>query len=325
MKKAFFSVVLFVFLFSFTFSFTSIHAQTSNAVSLEISPEFPNPGEVVNVKLNFFGSNLNSQEITWSENGVVKEKGIGKKTFTLIAPEVGKESTITAASSIFSQSITIRPVGLDLIFESETYTPPFYRGKALYSNESYVNVVAVTDFVDKAGKAIKPENLVYRWTRDGKVVEAYSGYGSNKVRTGSGILIKPFTMGVEVSTPDKSMMTQGSITISNTQPVVGVYEDHPLYGPLFNKMIPSSITLKNNEISLFAVPYHIEDLSLLNGDLVYNWRMNGQPVSNEANPNRLVLRETEGAGGTANISLGIENVGKMAQFASNSFRITFGK
>src|SRR5262245_18430252 len=78
------------------------------------------------------------------------------------------------------------PLGtVDLLWQGEVYTPPFYLGRALWSGQSRLTVVAVPHVGSSAANS-----LVYRWTRDGEVLGNASGVGKRTLSFNDSVLSK---------------------------------------------------------------------------------------------------------------------------------------
>ena len=58
-------------------------------------------------------------------------------TFTFTAGSLGKTQKVTVNGvendgTSITQSISVMPASIDLIWQAHSYTPPFYKGKALF-------------------------------------------------------------------------------------------------------------------------------------------------------------------------------------------------
>ena len=61
----------------------------------------------------------------------------------------------------------------DVLWEAlDSHTPPFYKGKPLPSNESYIRAVAISG-------SFNPRTTTYTWNRGGKTVASASGLGKS--------------------------------------------------------------------------------------------------------------------------------------------------
>jgi hypothetical protein len=118
--------------FSITLA-SNVMAVTSDLlgnVTIEINPTYPKPGERALASVNTYSLDLDRTEITWLVNGSVVKQGIGEKS---IGFNVGKAGTSTkievrvSSQSLgeLSDTITLTAGEVDLLWESNTYTPQF--------------------------------------------------------------------------------------------------------------------------------------------------------------------------------------------------------
>jgi hypothetical protein len=308
-----------------------LNAQQNPAGSvIEIisSPEKPFPDQNVSLELKSFSIDLSSAMISWYRNQTLIKQGTGETKIAVTAPKAGSSLTITAVASPQSgislrQSITLKPEDVGLIFEAETYTPPFYQGKAYYTPEAIVRVVAIPNLVTSNGAKISPKNLVYQWKQDFKPRQDASGYGKNSLVFKGNLLQKPTTVQVEVKTVDGSRTGNAVLTIEPLNPEVLVYEDDPLYGILYNKTIAMKALVKNQEIKIHAVPFSFSVLSALSPTISYSWSVNGSRVENTFPKNSLVLRNEKAGAGNAEVSAAIVHNTNIFQNAGVRFPVMF--
>lgn len=321
------SITLFFLALSFANFVNSVQAQVAPVLDdtqVFMTPEHPGPNEVVNIRIENYVHDLNTLDISWSLDGKFQKKGVADKNFQFTTKDLGSVSTIKISSASFSKDIVVRPTGLDLVWQTKAYTPPFYKGKSLYTYQSMVDFIAMPSFVTSSGAMIDPKTLVYKWSRNGAVVGDVSGYGKNVFSTSGGVLAKPLSVDVEVSTVDGSMRAQKSIELQGAQPEILLYENHPLYGIMYNKAIPAQFTLDKKEISLSSAPYFFDVNKKDSSALSYEWSMNGKKIANQTKPESLVLRKPEGAqGGEATVGISIQKLEKSLQFGNTSTRIFF--
>ncbi len=297
---------------------------SAESVQFFITPENPGSNELVKIRVESFTSDLNSKEITWSLNDKIQKKAVGDKNFEFTTGPLGSVSKITFSTNTITKSVTLRPVDLFITWQTNTYTPPFYKGKAVYTNQSSIQFVALPMFVGSNGKTIDPKNLIYKWTRDDSVLNNESGYGKQVLSTSGGTLAKPILINLEVTSADGLLKAKREIEVEGNLPRIIFYENHPLYGITYRNALPDIFTLTSKEISLVAAPYFFDISGKLDSNLSYVWKMNGEVIENQENPSTLTLRRPEGsAGGKANISLMTSHLAKIIQFTNKSLDINF--
>ncbi len=305
--------------------------QATHNVSITMSPEHPQPGESITIDIESFTVDLDRATITWKQGNTVLKKGTGIKEVSVTAGKAGTTSTITAtittADGVTTEkTITIRPAVVDLVWQTRSYTPPFYKGKALYGHQDLVNIVALPNLMDSNGKPIDPKNLVYTWKKDDVVLGDISGFGKNTMSFVGSIIARPVDIQVEVGTLNGDTTASGETFISIAEPKVVMYENNPLYGIHYEDALSGTATLSGKELSISAIPYFFDTTDKNSYALNYTWSMNGNAVdNNQNNPSTLVVRQTGDTGGVSNISLNVENANKLIESSQDSTSLTFGK
>lgn len=329
------SVVFFLFLlFAFHKADAQINLpntdQVKDSVEILITPAFPKANENVSVELQSFSFNLDSSEIIWAVNGTIKDKGIGKKFFSFKTGDVGNVSLLkaivtTKEGGSIEKSLVVRPSGVDILWEADSYTHPFYKGKALYSYQNFVTLIAVPDMVNSNGVKINPDSLIYKWTKDGRVLGEVSGYGKNKFSFSKSIPSRPSQIEVEVVSSDKKIKASNRITLDPIEPKVVFYENNPLYGIIYNKALTGDFKLEGNEITLTAMPYFFSKRDINGQKMKYNWNMNGRPLDNKEDSRQETFRNTSGTSGATKISVDLqnENLGRELQSARTDVLLNF--
>ena len=112
--------------------------QISRPSEITVIPKFPKANTDVYIEIKNYSIDLNNSNITWRVNGVVKSQGKGVTTFSTKTGKNGELITVTASirderGISLTETIRLRPAEIDLVWESDGYTPPFYRGKAAYT------------------------------------------------------------------------------------------------------------------------------------------------------------------------------------------------
>ena len=205
----------------------------------------------------------------------------------------------------FAQSV-------DILWQGETYTPPFFEGLPLWSRQSQITFAAVTDGLPNS------EGLVYNWIRNGTVLGLVSGVGINSLSFSDTIFSKPITVGVEVLNKNEELLAENEITLVPVEPMIVVYENHPLYGFLFNQGMVGQYNMGKDETTLAAFPLYFSGIV----GLKYVWKSNaGEPEYQSM----VTYRAPENAAGTASISVDVSHNYFLRQVAKTSFLIEFGK
>lgn len=297
-------------------------------VSFIVSPSVPRPGQLVTAKIESYSSDLNRLQISWYINDVLVKKEIGATQHQFTMGELGKVTKVRVVilksnGQTIDKNYSFRPAEVDLIYESQTFTPPFYEGKANFSRQSTVKVVAVPQVLNKSGLYVSPQNISYTWYVDGSVVQNSSGYGKQTFTYPSKLLSSAVKIGVEISTIEDGAVANSSITINPVNPDVVVYEKSPTLGTLYNKAISNSFSIKIPEFEIEAVPYFFNKDLVLNKSTLFNWKLNGQTISSP-NKNSVVFRNDKNEEGQSDISVSVSNT-TLLQKATEGFKLLFEK
>ncbi len=328
MKSGLFLKVTLIFSLAFILSATSLHAQ-GNQINFDVAPQVPAPYDNVIVSITNFSTDLDRSQISWLLNGKAQQSGIGVKSFTFTAGAKGTISTVTVKvqptnGPLLQSSITIIPQDVDILWEAKTYTPPFYKGKALHTTEADLFFVAIANFVTSKGVPVNPSTLVYKWSQDGTVLADRSGYGRNTFSYTGTILSKPVTMTVEVSTLKNDSRARKSITVTPEATMAILYENSPVYGILFNRAATDSFPLTAKEGKFEVFPYYFSGKNRSDADIQYSWKLNSAPLLVSKNQHSMVFRNETDGSGTALVNVSISNLSKLLQNASAQLSIVYG-
>ncbi len=311
-----------------------VHAQSIptnlNSIVLTPSSNNPTPGETITITAASYSFDINSAVVTWIVDGKQVQKSIGATILSVQAPALGKKTLIrvTAATtdgSVYSTSITLGSGSIDLITETDGYTPPFFAGKVPYVFQNTLTVIAIPHLVNSAGKEYDPANLIYQWKKDdGTVLQSQSGYGKQAISLKGNIIPRPYYLLVTATSRDGNAQAESAIQIQPTSPSITFYIDDALYGPLFNKAITGPVYIGNQkETSAFASLYGFNFSNTIANDLTLNWMINNTLHPELASNKSIVLRAPDGTSGTSHIELGVQGINNILQSAGNSFDVSF--
>lgn len=321
----FLEMLLAATLFPISVGAVEMFSANQNDLSIYSSPKHPKPNESVEIFIESYTTNLDQATMTWSINGKTERRGAGIKSVVVPAGPIGIKKSITVLVAtkegrVFEQSISINPSEVEILWESDTYTPPFYKGKALYSSDADLSLLAVP-----ISKGTNPANLVYTWKKDGTLLPNLSGFGKQFITIKTQFQIDPVKMEVEVSSGDGSYSARGEIVIPPTQPKVLVYENRPLSGFRFDKAVGSQQGLIENEVSFVGIPYFFSAAKRNVENLFFSWTMNGASVvPSEKDKATLILRHESGVTGSSQIGLSVENRNGSLQRSTKEFSVIYG-
>jgi hypothetical protein len=123
---------------------------------------------------------------------------------------------------------------------------------------------------------------------------------------------------------DNSTVAEALFEANVGSPEIQFYVDDPLYGPLFNRSVGSTLRIGNNkETSVLAIPFGFNKPRVGTGDLSWEWGLNGRGQSSLSSRESIILRSPDQSNGSSNIQLTIRNTDKILQGATGIFSALF--
>lgn len=310
---------------------TGLPIGVTEQISVEQIPKIPQPNENVSIRLTSYTTNLNKANITWTQDGKIILSQTGAVVNQIQAPSSGKTTKIIITivkekGGTLTKTITLSPADVDLIYEADTYAHPFFKGKKLFTSESFVNVIAVPNFIGSNGKQIPASNLVYSWKTNGTVQQAASGYGKNTFTVKGQLIERPVEVTVDVSAINSTLIATESITLKSTKPELVLYENNPLLGIMYDKAIFGNFLLERSQVDFEAIPYFFSGNTKNDSNILYKWAINGVKVTNKSqNENYLLLQNNNNEEGKAIISATIEHAQNLLQTTKVQLELNFKK
>ncbi|MCR4283990.1 MAG: hypothetical protein NUV64_01560 [Parcubacteria group bacterium] len=291
--------------------------------SVTLIPQNPTPGSTVTAKLKSLHFDVDRASITWSVDGKVLSKGIGKDVINFSAPAFGKKSTVSASVTTVegdfgSDSVVLVGNDLDLLWEAITTTPFSYKGRSLPSLQSQVKVTAIP-YLFKNGSMLKSSDLIYEWSLNFKKDKSASGAGKDYFIFQTKDQ-DDYTISLKVSSRTNDIVFEKGIILplGSMKPRILLYKDHPLEGPRYEEALKGSVEV-DSEISLRAEPFFFS-----RNNISFDWKMNRNSILPDEAPNILKLKVPEGERGESSIALNVKNNFNVLQFANTALKIIFG-
>ncbi|TRZ53163.1 hypothetical protein D4R99_01355 [bacterium] len=332
MKKTHFSFILIAFL-SFLFPQMIVFGQsdsgnTNNFVFISLSPENPGPNENATASVSYSQGNIDSVNTTWYINGKQTLTGIGKRDITFKTGNAGESTTIrvdleTNTYGLLSKEITILPNTLEVLWEADTYTPPFYKGKALPSSQSSVKVVSLPHFVS-GSTIIDPDNIVYVWKKGYFKNQNASGFGKTIYAYKTGYTFNDDEITVSAATQDGSVSITKIVPIHVYEPKIIFFENKPLQGIRYENSLSNTFNYIESEATIHAVPFFfsLSDLNKNNAD--FTWMVDGKKLETDPdNKTEFTLRKPDKGKGQYRLRLDINNIGYDLQTASKELTLSY--
>ncbi|MDP6659782.1 MAG: hypothetical protein QF679_02135 [Candidatus Pacebacteria bacterium] len=302
---------------------------TADEVILSTSPQFPRSNESVSVSVKSFSYNLDNSNIAWFVDDVLVREGIASMDIDIETGNVGTRIRVSVVVStdtgfIVREDITIYPADVDILWQADSYSPPFYRGKKLAPPDGDVEVIAMPRIANTFGSLVSSEGLIYTWTRNNKVIGSQSGKGKRVFSTKAPFGEEVDVISVKVSTPDGLVTGGRLVEVSSSEPKIVFYEEDPLLGQMFNKAIDKDFGVGEEEKQFTAYPYFFSVDGRNSRDLDFSWQVNGREIENlDEDRGSLVVANEGGGSGSSILSLDIRNLVRIFQSASAGFSINF--
>lgn len=319
--------IIFIFLaFAMTSPFAFAQEIPLNG-NLVLTPQNPAPYELVNIKLESYSFDPARSSIIWSVNNKIIKSGYGETSVSLKTGKEGSQTiirvtAITNDSQKYEAGITLTPQNIDLVWEAtESYTPPFYKGKALPGEGSLVKITAIPSFYSGTRK-IPAENLSYSWSLNGTVAQDLSGYGKRTFMTYLDYLSNTNEIKVVAQTLDgNSAEKRITILPNKIDPIF--YEYDPTLGPNYAHALPDFFEIKK-DLFLNIEPYFISNKGESSSGVEYNWSLNGLPIT-PTDDTHVTLHPKEGYVGVSTINVSISNTKRVLQEIQKKIEVSFGQ
>lgn len=305
------------------------HAQLSlyytRPVSLTMSPENPGPGENVQLSISSYAIDLDRSQIIWHAGESVLAEGVGIKEATITAGPIGTVTTISVDiesdnGDLGHAEARIAPAELDLLWTTDSYAPPFFKGRRLAGNGATISASAIAHFTNGT-TTVRESNIVYTWYRNDSVVASVSGRGKSHA-TLQGPARGAETIRVVAESADRLQRAEASATVTALDPKIVLYENHPLFGVLYHRAIVGDVNTIEQELKVTAVPYFARTKSPRT--LSYEWSVNDSAVPPDPSTPGTLIIAAKGYTGPAAISLSVMNPDDILMRSIGAWRIIFG-
>ena len=326
------SVILLALIVAMPFTTHAQQTRGQDPLVIVVSPEAPAPGETTTITLTSTLVDLSRSEFIWKVNGNPKDTGAGKRTFTFtMGPSTSStvvSVTITPPSrEVITRVFTFRPGSVTLLWEANTYTPPFYKGRALYTPGADVRIVAVPDIKEPGGARVPTSRLTYKWSVDEEPFADRSGLGRNTFYLAGAQLQPDQVVAVDVLRENGLRAAHAELVIPKNSPVIRFYKSDPLRGTLYKNAYIGSVKLSETETTIQAEPYFISGSTRESTYVLYTWALNDEEIeSQSADKSAVVLRQTTGQSGYGVLSLEVQNADlrRLLQHATEELKVFFG-
>lgn len=310
-----------LFLLLFVSFVTTTHAQTlgSTNASIATDPQYPEPNTRVALTLNAYTYDQLGSSIAWYINGVEDVTKRNKRDIEITVGDYSDTTEIIARLTLADGRVidtkrTITPTRVDIVLESDTTVPLFYKGRALPSPGSTIRAVAIP--VSRH----TPSELTYTWKLNNNAIHKGPLRGQNTAE-----FTLPYggdaMVSVEVADTNGVAFAKKNVQIVAVEPEMHFYETNALRG-LSRNALSSPYQLIADEITVRAEPYFMTK-NIFEGEVHTEWEINGGSVSNPSlDPQNLTLRKSGGRG-SFRVEFHIRNLENLLQGVREDFIISF--
>lgn len=289
-----------------------IIAQIPVSVTLNQEPRIPTPNSNVSFSLISGFTDLNRATISWYVNGSLQRSAVGAKTFIAqsgngISPRTVRAEIVTQDEAVIVKTAILQPGQVYITWEADTYTPPFFKGRALPTPGSSVRLHADAFLYTSSGNRIPEESLNYKWTIN-SAVSSLSGVGASDIIVGAPSRYGAMNVSLEVSPNSGNAAGKASVRIESQEPSILLYAHNPNAGAQYLNALSASDTISSNFNTLVLEPFYTAAFSPTDSWLSYTWRVNGvESVTSPDAPNKITLSPTESGDITALVSIIFKN------------------
>lgn len=318
-RKYVLSLVFIAFFFSPLFASAKL-----DLITVRTNPETPAPNQDVQVQVESYAVNLNSAKIIWYIDGIALKEGVAEKVFHTRTKDFGVPITIdivilTADGARYDKQIILKPEEVDMLWEANTYVPPFYKGKALPTYKSTVKVTAIPRFNSLSSN---PAEYYYRWTMN-RTTGLGEALAKNSAVLQVGWADSRLPVNVEVTKPGTDFKAGAVQYVPVTEARAKFYELAPLLGIQFNKALGGVVEAGGTDFRVRAVPYYFSNEDYETGALHYTWKTGAGTLPATDNPNMLLLEKKGTSAESTSIILEVQNPKRILQMANTRAVINF--
>lgn len=299
----------------------------SSSISIGFSPAHPAPGDTVTLSAVGSGIDLSRSEVAWYVDDKEVAHGFGIASTQVQAGALGSRKAIELdivppSGSFLTAKATLAPTEVDLLISSDSYVPPFYRGRALPTVGTRIIAEAIPRFALPGGALVPDSQLVFTWRYNGDVLKNASGLGKSSASIPIAHLFGGNDIAVEARTQDGTLSGAAEVSLASREPLLDLYEDHPLYGLLFNNALSSGARIAESEMTFAALPYFALASGPADAHLTYSWRVNGSQVRASATSSNELTINADNSSGQAYLELDLSQNNNIYTSISGAWSLT---
>ncbi len=288
---------------------------TEPGTTLVLFPANPTPGETVEATLTSVNADVRSSLVTWTLNGKVMLSSRNADTFSFVAGNNGSRETLSAtitpdAGASIVKTVSVVVSDVVLVWEARTYTPPFFKGRALQSPGSEIVLLALPNIKDPDGTTYDPAKLTYEWYTDSDPNPVFSGYGLQTVTLKNSNSFGAFRVTVKIKDKTGTQRALRNIDVPVESAEIVFYPDDPLLGIEYNNPFNTTYQLNGQSLTVVAEPYYLSVKKRTDQALTYAWAVGTQSLDTQGS---ITLRPEGKGSGASRIALTLTNTNEWEQ------------
>jgi hypothetical protein len=233
-------------------------------------------------------------------------------------------STLAGNSGSSQQSAVGGSSPIDILVDSDSYVPPFYRGRALPSAGTNIRLQAIPYFKNADGSSVPTSDIIFTWKQDDRVIGNVSGLGKSSVVLPAALLYGTTNIEVDAESSDDTSFGTAVLSIPSVVPPLILYEDNPLLGITYYRALGSDTTITDTEMTFAVVPYFAQIQSPNDPQLSYVWTVNGSNIlPDPKDPSEITLNSKDSSG-AATIGLSLSQSDNIFMNPTASWDVTLG-
>jgi hypothetical protein len=315
--------VLFLLMFALPSTAFAAFMPAPVYVGIRATPEYPAPNSPVTLSASTARS-AGEYSYAWFVDGELVAEGVDITSISIQTKNAGEETVIaleiTDVDGVIrgTTDYVIQPGSVDVLWEGQTYTPPFYHGRPYPNNNSIITLEAVPHLFSTQGRFNKNE-LVYLWEVDGKAVPGKSGYGKSTIKVTPSRFKNATTVRLTVESRDGVHAARTSVIVPSVRPIFAFYEKKPLLGVSYERAVEGTYRLQKEEATFEVVPFFVNNPA----SLQYTWALDRVPFAVDASaPRTATLRKQGAGGGIFSVEVSGERADALYDRGSAGFRLS---
>jgi hypothetical protein len=287
-------------------------AGPTDGLDIRVSPTTPAPGARTTVTLTSTSFDLGSSQIAWTLDGNASAAGPGERSFTFTMGPAGRSTvigiTVTPRQGArITRTLTFRPASVTLLWEADTYTPPLYKGRALYSAGAGIRILAIPSVLTSSGASVPSSELIFKWQIGEQAYADRSGLGRDTLLITGSQLREEELVGVTVLRRDGSEAAAAAIRIPATAPLARLYRADELRGVRYERALAGEEPLTTTETTIVAEPYFLSGNARMQPGFTYAWSLNGKEVEPQGEDRTVITLRQQGGEGRATLEFSVES------------------